>query len=138
MPSGVAGRGCAGTARSLAGLGSLCRAWAAQAPLPRASGAGGDWPTRHLTHTATVAGGVAGVAALGYAWASTGIPELSQWACYVLVAAALGGLGLLTLFHLRKKPLPVGGPAEPAGGEAAGGACGTAPATQGQDPRQGR
>src|SRR4051812_49356608 len=53
------------------------------------------------------AGGIAGFAALGYAWAATGIPQLAQWACYVLVAASLGGLGLLTLFHLQKKPLPV-------------------------------
>jgi hypothetical protein len=53
------------------------------------------------------AGGVAGFVALGYAWASLGIPDLARFAFWVFVAAALGGVTLLTLFHLRRKPLPV-------------------------------
>lgn len=55
------------------------------------------------------AGGVAGLAAmLGYAWSSTGVPDLVQYAFYTFAATAVGGVGLFTLFHLRGKPLPVG------------------------------
>jgi hypothetical protein len=53
------------------------------------------------------AGGVAGFAALGYAWSSAGIDDLARYSFYLFVAAALGGATLLTAFHLRKKPLPI-------------------------------
>jgi predicted membrane channel-forming protein YqfA (hemolysin III family) len=34
-------------------------------------------------------------------------PQMAQWAIGVFVLAALGGLGMFTLFHLRGKLIPV-------------------------------
>jgi hypothetical protein len=35
------------------------------------------------------------------------IPQLAQWSIGVFVLAALGGIGMFTLFHLRGRLLPV-------------------------------
>lgn len=34
------------------------------------------------------------------------LPQLGEYALYALIAAALGGLAMFILFHLRNKPLP--------------------------------
>jgi hypothetical protein len=39
--------------------------------------------------------------------ATAPVPQLVNWAIGLFVAAALGGLGLFTLFHLRNRLLPV-------------------------------
>jgi hypothetical protein len=35
------------------------------------------------------------------------VPQMAQWSIGVFVLAALGGIGLFTLFHLRNRLLPV-------------------------------
>jgi predicted membrane channel-forming protein YqfA (hemolysin III family) len=51
----------------------------------------------------------AGLVTLIYHWSTStaSIPQMAQWAICFFVAAALGGLAMFTLFHLRKKLLPV-------------------------------
>jgi predicted membrane channel-forming protein YqfA (hemolysin III family) len=39
--------------------------------------------------------------------ATGSVPQNAQWAIGVFVVAALGGLAMLTLFHLRNKLLPI-------------------------------
>lgn len=38
---------------------------------------------------------------------TTPVPQMAQWSIGVFVLAALGGVGLFTLFHLRNRLLPV-------------------------------
>src|SRR5262245_13289251 len=51
---------------------------------------------------------VGGFVSLFQQWQATGLPPLAQWASGVLAAAALGGLSLVGLFHMRQRELPVG------------------------------
>lgn len=48
-----------------------------------------------------------GVAALAYAAATQSLPTLALVALGVFVLAALGGITIFALFHLREKPLPI-------------------------------
>jgi hypothetical protein len=49
-----------------------------------------------------------GVTTLGVAWARYGLPPLAKAAFVVFVLAALGGLTLFVLFHLKNRALPIG------------------------------
>jgi hypothetical protein len=48
----------------------------------------------------------AAIATLAYAAIEPGIPFLAQISLGVFILAALGGIGIFALFHLRDKPLP--------------------------------
>jgi hypothetical protein len=66
------------------------------APLP---------PIGLATAHGTVAG--IGVLVLGYNAYNPGIPQLAQIALGIFVLAALGGVMLFTMFHLKGRPLPI-------------------------------
>lgn len=51
--------------------------------------------------------GIIGFVFLLQARSATLWPQLAEYSLYALVAAALGGLAMFTLFHLQKKPLPI-------------------------------
>ena len=48
-----------------------------------------------------------GLILLGYAAATSGIPQLAQIALGVLVLAALGGATIFLGFHMRQRALPI-------------------------------
>lgn len=48
-----------------------------------------------------------GFVSLFQQWQASGLPALAQWGSGVLAAAALGGVSLAGLFHLRQRELPV-------------------------------
>ena len=48
-----------------------------------------------------------GVIALSYATATTEVPTLAKVALGIFVLAALGGITMFVLFHLREKALPI-------------------------------
>jgi hypothetical protein len=48
-----------------------------------------------------------GVLVLAYNAYTPGIPQLAQIALGIFVLAALGGLTLFTMFHLKGRPLPI-------------------------------
>src|SRR5688572_11295036 len=48
-----------------------------------------------------------GVIVLGYNAYDPGIPQYAQYALGIFVLAALGGLTLFMMFHLKGRPLPV-------------------------------
>lgn len=48
-----------------------------------------------------------GVTLLAYAAATSGIPQLAQISLGLFVLAALGGMAIFALFHLRKLALPI-------------------------------
>jgi hypothetical protein len=50
---------------------------------------------------------LASFAALGYAAATSTLPDMAQWALGIFCLAALGGATLFGAFHLRGKPLPI-------------------------------
>ena len=49
---------------------------------------------------------IAGFVFLLQSRAATPFPRLAEYSLYALIAAALGGLAMFTLFHLRQKALP--------------------------------
>ncbi len=57
-----------------------------------------------LGHGAVAA---SGLVLLGYAAATSAIPQLAQIALGVLVLAALGGTTIFLGFHMRQRPLPI-------------------------------
>ena len=48
-----------------------------------------------------------GLILLGYAAATTGVPQLAQIALGVLVLAAAGGATIFLGFHMKERPLPI-------------------------------
>jgi hypothetical protein len=48
-----------------------------------------------------------GIALLAYAAVSPGMPGMAQVALALVVAAALGGITIFALYHLKKLPLPI-------------------------------
>jgi hypothetical protein len=52
-------------------------------------------------------GAICGVSVLGYTAATVGIPTSAQIALGCFILAALGGLTIFLLFHLKAKPLPI-------------------------------
>lgn len=50
---------------------------------------------------------VSGVALLAYSAANEGIPQLAQISLGLLILAALGGISIFVLFHLKNLPLPL-------------------------------
>ena len=66
------------------------------APLP---------PIGLATGHGTIAG--IGVLVLAYNAYTPGIPQLAQIALGIFILAALGGVTLFTMFHLKGRPLPI-------------------------------